>query len=284
MLTPTEMMQSEFPEALWPVGNDCRAGYNLNLQNGVYWMKQCNVAICAIGRNLGPHKAYLSMLRLNRLAQMFGDYRIAIYTNDNDDDTAEELLNWAVDDEKIIIKNETLDRPFHGSVDTVERFVDMAMYRNKYLDMIASMDFAPSYLIVVDLDIEGFSYEGIATSFAVRNWNAIGSNGLLFKDKKRYHYDSLAFRRLNQPFDKPHTPSEINDLNYARGDTPILVNSCFGGLGIFNYNVVRDFRYEAHPTMCDHVTMCKHVSEMSGKVYLNPSMICLYSTNPYAVY
>jgi len=163
----------------------------------------------------------------------------------------------------------------------------MAYYRNKYLDYVKNyLDY--EYLIVLDTDIKGgYSWDGVANTFS---WFeeldavAIGSNSLIYENREsgplRLYYDCLAYRRLNQPKGLAHNSSEINLLCYNRGENPIRLNSCFGGLCVYKLKDFKmDFSYKEYD--CDHVTLHDQMNESGLNVFMNPSQIVLYSSSPY---
>lgn len=241
-------------------------------------MLHSSCLIAGLARNLGIHVRYATS-RINYLRRLFNSSDVIIYSNDNDDDTL-----YALSKEDYILLNENLSKKFHGSTTEIERYIDMAYYRNRYLDYIREYwkryDF--DYLIVLDTDVlGGYSYDGIANSVSYLNGQigSIGSNSLIYQDNKRLYYDSLAYRRLNAI--GKHSDSEINLLHYNRGEPLIQLQSCFGGLAIYNYATIYNsgIRYDEYD--CDHVTLNQQLIELGYNVYLNPSMITLYSNSMY---
>lgn len=253
--------RARFPEDLWRVAPNDLKRYNQETERGYEILKQKRLLVCGITRNT-PGPLIKNLERIKYLGSLCRNLSTIIYCND-DPETKSILENSNTN-----YIYEELGNKFHGSVVTSERYKDMAGYRNKYLVAARNEDF--DYMVVLDLDTHGFSYDGVANSLYHFNENTdfIGSNGLIYNGRKLF-YDSLAFRKKYTRL----TPTEINLLDYNRGEPLIKVESCFGGLGIYNKKILE---YSYQDDDCDHVTINRNLN-----CFLNPSMIVLYSENPY---
>lgn len=260
------MYRSRFPEDLWRVSPENLVRYNKEVECGYGLLSNLNILVCGITRN-SVQQLKFNLLRIEYLSRLCNLQSI-IYCND-DIESYTLLKSWEKPSRQLIY--ETLNKEWHGSVSTQSRYIDMAYYRNKYLAAAKNQDF--DYLVVLDLDTHGFSYDGFAHSIycmenSKYNVDFIGSNGLIYQGRKLY-YDSLAFRKSGVKL----SPTDINLLDYNRGEDLIKVESCFGGLGIYGRKII-DYEYGSDD--CDHVTINRNL-----KCCLNPSMIVLYSDNPY---
>lgn len=265
--------QARFPEDLWQVNRDNQIDYSKRVVYGYGVLEKSNIVIAGITRN-SSRALYYNLLRIQALSE-FTKIQTIIYTNDNEDDTLAILRGNIAQELNINVIEETLGKKHHGPVTTTDRYRDMAYYRNKYMEQADQIDY--NFLVVIDLDTHGFSYDGFAHAIGCMDKaDFIGSNGVIYQgaDKfgiRRLYYDSLAFRRIGST--GPHPSEEINLLNYNRGDPLVRVQSCFGGLGIYTPKV-KGMRYTEKD--CDHVTINNKL-----KCYLDPSLIVLYSDNYY---
>lgn len=270
-------LSARFPEDLWQIRDKKdRASYNDEVRRGYDLMPSLSFCVVGLARNIEDQIGF-SLDRIETLRN-YTDLRWAIYTNDNEDTTLD-ILQTRKTKEDVII-HETLDKKFHGSVECENRYADMAYYRNQYLKHIRDTD----YTIVVDLDTDGFSYDGLAQSIffmETRDIDCIGSNSLLYREYEgqvqRLYYDTLAYRRPNRKWGLPHPGEELNLMNFNRGEKLVKTQSCFGGMAIYRTGSLVGKEYLADD--CDHVT----INRILPKVYMNPSQIVLFGDNPYTL-
>lgn len=267
----------QFPECLWPSNN---SEYIKGVKNGYDLMRDSSVIICGLARNLSSHINY-TIARLEYLSSLFNKCKVIIYTNDNEDGTGQSLnVEFISNSQDWILLWENLNKTFHGSVSTSQRYIDMAYYRNQYLK--EAYKYNADYLVVLDTDVlGGYSWNGIAHSINSMNGKVgcIGSNSLIYNNDIRLYYDSLAFRRLNS--EKRHDDTEINLFKYNRGETLVQLQSCFGGVAIYNFSTLKNNNLCYEDYDCDHVTLNRKLINLGYSNYLNPSMITLYSHSEY---
>ena len=271
---------SEFPESLYPCNPQYRKSYTDAVIRGHSIAEDSSVLICGVARNVSQVLPY-TIARINKLVSYFSYYTVYIYENDSEDTTLSTLREWEKLDKNVHLESEILG--FDKNVSEVghERTVRMAYCRNQYLAFARKRLEDYDYVIVLDTDLKGgWSYHGILNSIG-HDLDIVGSNGLFYRkvdkdkdDRCRLFYDSWAFRHLGH--NKPHILEEINLLTYNRGESPIQVGSCFGGLAVYKWNVLNnDCVYKSGD--CDHPTLHKQLVERGYEVYLNPSQITLYN-------
>jgi len=281
---------SKFPEALYPCSEEVQQDYSTKVITGRQKMAESTVVICGIARDISKN-IIATIARVERLGQMFEDYRVVIYENDSTDGTDIVLREWESQNYKVKIISEKLGDTKYESNTDIERLTALADYRNNYLHHIFNGEtIVPDYIVVADLDLPGgWSYEGICNSFGYDNWSVMGSNGLLYGilegstdgEMRRVYYDSLAFRRQGHP--EPHVSSDINAIVYNRGESPIQVDSCFGGLALYKSDAFRHGARYSGPD-CDHVELHRLMLDTGiDGIYLNPSQIVLYSNVHYTI-
>ena len=290
-MNPLKWYVSKFPEALYPCSSENQQEYAKKVILGKQKMSESTAVICGIARDISQN-IIATISRIECLGEMFDDYRVVIYENDSVDGTDIILKEWEESNYKIKIISEKLGDKKHESSTNTDRLIALANYRNKYLTEIFSRTRQPDYIIVTDLDLKGgWSYEGICNSFGYDHWSVMGSNGLLYglsessKDEDgnpimtRVYYDSLAFRRTGHPH--PHISSEINALYYNRGEEPLKVESCFGGVALYKHEAFKHGARYSGPD-CDHVELHRNMIDFGiHDIYLNPSQIVLYSDVKY---
>ena len=286
---------STFPEALYPCKEGTVRYYNNVTILGKQKAAQSSVIICGICRDAESNLKF-NIPRMERIGEMFKDYKVVVYENDSKDLTKDILETWGKANHRVTLIMEDLGDKKFGSVASFEIAKALAACRNKYLKLInETLD--SDYVIMLDMDIQGgWSYEGICNSLGHTDWDMIGSNGILYGpvDENnnmikegdtigRVYYDTYAFRRVNHP--EPHSSQEINQLFYGRGEPLIRVWSCFGGFGLYKRNAIRDIWYGSRKpdsAACEHVYFHQAMAQNGfDRIYLNPSQITLYSPVSY---
>ncbi len=55
------------------------------------------------------------------------------------------------------------------------------------------------------------------------------------------------------------------------------VHSAFGGLCIYEKNILKGLSYDLESEDCEHVSLHNAIRDKGGKIYMNPSMVIVYS-------
>ena len=268
-----------FPESFYPPVCNIQ-DYVEKIRYGAHIANGSQVLICALARNIKSN--WVNFInRVQTIGEMFESYSVFLYENDSSDDTdvlVQRMEEWP----KYKFISEKLNNKQHTNDTSYARTVDMAYYRNKYLEYVKKNYKKFDYIIILDSDlVGGYSYEGILNSLAYE-LDVMVSNSIIYDEyegqKRRLFYDSWAYRRIGHP--EPHDTHEINLLWYNRGEEPIKVLSAFGGMAIYKAKLFanKDLEYKAGD--CDHPTL--H-AQLGCDIYLNPSQITLYSESYYNV-
>lgn len=223
----------------------------------------------------------LTLNRIAKLADYFQDAYLCILENDSKDRTPDILANTLWDypyESRAVCKK--LNMPKHGSVKTYERIVDMANLRTDLQGMvrIANEENPSEYVVLIDLDIHGFSYEGIFHSLTYE-FEAMASNGLIYQEQEgqtvRRYFDSYGSKFIPEK-----TEEEKNLLLLHRGENPIKVDSGFGGLCIYKTSAYLKGKYSVPDwrNHCEHIPFHEHM-----KCFINPSQITLYNKTRYSI-
>jgi hypothetical protein len=270
----------DFPESMFCCDPCLEDDYRARVSRGRQQMHACSAVLCGLARDV-QHSLPSMSVRLERLGAMFADYRIVVFENDSRDGTLGFLWAWQQENSRVDVISELLGNRRWGQVCDLERAAKMAEYRNRYVahavDRYPNFDF----LIAVDLDLpNGFSYDGVANTFGRTDWDAVGSNGVLYHGYGSYartpmFFDAWAFRRVGDR--RSRTFEEINRLCFRRGERLVPVWSSFGGLAVYRMAPFREgARYGGGD--CEHVVLHGQLRERGfDRQFMNPSQIVLYS-------
>jgi len=282
----------------FPVTNEDE--YDRLVAIGDEYTKTKTVIITALVRDVATRIPDIQK-KVERVAEMFKDYKVLIVENDSSDDTRQRLLDWSKRNPKVTVlgcgynvdkcvipKSPKTDG--HG-VDR-PRIEKMTKIRNIYLDEIKkNYSVGWDWVVMWDLDMVGSVYlDGIshtmgylsehdevsvACAYGIYRWGAL----TLF-------YDTYALLHLDEEF---HIDMKtIHDIRkgwweakYQRGDQPFEVDSCFSGFAIYRTKDILDdtVRYDMSPPSnleCEHVRLNKKIK---GRKIVNPSMINLVLLN-----
>jgi len=269
---------AEFPEGRFAPRCELATAYQTAVERGLRAMAGSRGVICGLARNISGLLP-LTLARIERLGRMFADYRVFLYENDSTDDTPRQLAQWAALNRRVVAVSETRHKPRHPSVRSLDRAADMAAYRRRCQQEVAARwpDF--DYACVVDTDLpDGWSYDGVAHSFGSREWDFVGSYGIIYQRQrlipsKALHYDVWAFRPLGSF--EPLDGLAGNSLAWQRGEQFVPVNSCFGGLGLYRMPAWLAASYGGGD--CEHVPLHREMRRLGfDRLFLNPSQIALY--------
>jgi hypothetical protein len=261
----------EFDEVEWPCAPVFRAPYTEALACGRERMADTRIVLCGLARDAAA-SLRLNLARLERIGSLCADHRIVIFENDSRDGTSALLAEAARRDPRIRVVSETLGRRRWPAVKDLQRASEMADYRNRLQDVVldAFADF--DHVIVADLDLEGWSYDGLANGFGHDDWDVITSQGICFRRGRPTFYDGWAFRTHDEG---PFRRYALRTMVFPRGTPPVSVRSAFSGLAIYRMAAFAAGRYGGGD--CEHVVFHDSLARAGyGRVLLNPSMLSLY--------
>lgn len=266
-----------FAEQFFRPAESLASQYQSTLQRGRARMAKSRVVFCGLARNIASILP-LTRSRLERTGALFADYRIFLYENDSDDDTAQQLAAWAAANPRMEFISERCGRRQHASVRCLTRAADMADYRNRCQQHVRKRWCDFDYACVVDTDLQdGWSYDGLAHSFGSEPWDFVGAYGVIHRRRhfslRALHYDVWAYRRYGD-----YTPLDGrigNALSWRRGQPLVPVYSCFGGIGLYRMSAWLSACYSGDD--CEHVTLHRAMRAAGyDRQFLNPSQIALY--------
>lgn len=211
-------------------------------------------------------------------AKLFKDYRIVIFENDSSDGTDQILLEWARDNPKVKILQESWKNKKRPNIGF------LATARNKYLEEITHNPLYKDFdiIAVIDMDMDlGWSNNDIALTFSkIHQWDAVCANGVFDKGKT---WDVFAFR--NEEF--PYGPNEVENYwhktvyeahkIYPKNSDLMPVYSCFGGLAFYKKNIIKNCQYFSDRGDCEHVSFHQCLREKNNAaIYMNPALLMYY--------
>lgn len=270
--------------------------YEAVIAKGYRLMSESSVAICSIVRN-----SYRGLMKnipvVEQLRLHFKHSHVIVFENDSTDMTKTILEKWGKTSKNVNVNCQDFGEKTIPKDDingfnkyfSAFRISKMARYRNQYLEVLEGMKNSFDYVIVIDLDIEKFSIEGIAHSFGLANyWDAITANGYSYSPsfRKRYH-DTYA---LVGPGEVSSIQNEKtifeNQKKWAglkHGDKLVPVYSAFGGLAIYRYDAIAKRRYEVIKNndnrvevRCEHFSIHHLMQSGSSRIFINPNMPVFY--------
>ncbi len=273
-----DFLGTEFPEDAFPPAPELATAYRQTCQRGYAAMARMRVAITGLARNIGGVLP-LTIARIERLASRFADYRVIIYENDSTDTTKPLLLRWANANPRVMVTMENCADPANPATRCLARAERMARYRERCQALVLEQCGNFDATIVLDLDVAGgWSEDGVANSFGQRDWDFIGTNGLIYRREglrinALRQYDMWALRlddRLT-----PIPTAQAGQHVYHRGEPLVPVTSCFGGMGVYRMEAFRQGCYGAAD--CEHAVFHRHLIEAGfPRLFLNPSQILVY--------
>lgn len=261
----------EFDEAEWPCAPVFRAPYGEALDRGRKRMADARVVLCGLVRD-AEAVLPLNLARLQHIGSLCGDHRIVIFENDSSDGTPARLAEAARRDPRMRVVSETLGRRRWPAVKDLRRAAEMADYRNRLQRAVVDAFGDFDHVIVADLDLEGWSYDGIANGFGHDDWDAMTSQGICFRRGRPMFYDGWAFRTHEEG---PYRRYALRTMVFPRGTPPVPVRSAFSGLAIYRMAAFAAGRYGGED--CEHLVFHDSLARAGyGRVLLNPSMLSLY--------
>ncbi len=266
-------------------------------EQGLQNMSESSVVICSIVRDCGK-QLKVNIPIIERLRSQFKESAVIVVENDSIDDTKAILANWKTqandvhilgEDTKqltIPVKKKDGVNPFYSH----HRIEKMSRFRNMYMDYLDSLERQYDYLIVIDLDINYFDFEGIVHSFGQDiSWDALVANGtkFLFKRCKKVFHDTYALRELGdeRPLTEEIIEGNRTKWNFLKKHHPLIpVASGFNGLAIYKYESVKGCRYQALDNddpqvqvLCEHVAFHQQMAQKRhGNIYINPCLVTKY--------
>ena len=220
-----------------------------------------------------------TIARIERQGRFFSDYRVVIYENDSSDDTPELLAAWARRNPRVISVSETRREPVNKPSRCLDRARRMAFYRSQCQQVIERECASFDNVMLIDTDLDGgWSYDGVAHTFAHDSWDFVAANGIIFRRRwlqpnSFVQYDAWAYR--DDADFTALTTKQVNYIRYCRGEQMRPIFSAFGGVGLYRMPAYLAGHYEGSDV--EHVTFHQSLHRQGYcRTFLNPNLFAVY--------
>ena len=257
-------------------------------------MKEKIIAIAALARNCEINLPD-NLRRMEELGGYFKEAYYFVYENNSTDSTKDIIRSWnartmnsyiMVEDLVDTVKKEDVNigKMYKGT--TLARMERMCSCRNKLLNMIKE-NCNPDYIVFVDSDVLSFSVEGIIVAIqnAPEGWGGLFANCYTKYEYKGKQYNIPLYYDTYPFISKGRDPLSVTYKEFhlirrfllgrhlykaVRKQKYYECVSGFGGIGIYQYSSIKDYKYdifvskEMKPTglcMCDHVFLNTQIKE-----------------------
>ena len=239
-----------------------------------------SILIAALARDCND-SIIRNIPKIELLRRKFRESHVVVIENDSKDGTKEVLEGWKKQSKGVEVimnnfgtvtvpeKSSKVIRPGSSNY----RISKMASYRNMYMDYARKADFDINFLLVMDIDIDDFSVEGVVSSInnAPDDWGALFANGnKIFNEKQKSFYDYFAY----VPYENKQLSLKYSDMffqarkvrNLLKRNKYVKCISAFGGMAIYKWEYIKDLNYTAEDnTVCKLCeTLCEHIPFNNG--------------------
>lgn len=269
------------------------------IELGKNFIKDKKIIILGLVRNL-ENSLYDNVVSISTISKYCSNISFFLYENDSIDNTANVLKKCKSEIKNFNYLSDTLNlRSFdHKTIEStlelksIERTLNLAKHRNMCLSYLRDKHDKFDFVIVMDMDFEKFSLDGILNSFGWFSENyadALVGTSLQFKylftseHKDLWNYDCWAYRGSwwedLQKYSNHHGYDPMLWFGFWQlpiGSKPIQVNSAFGGIGIYKTEDIISVEYDGYD--CEHVCLHKNLKDKypNYKLCINPSQLMLF--------
>lgn len=269
------------------------------IELGKNFIKDKKIIILGLVRNL-ENSLYDNVVSISTISKYCSDINFFLYENDSIDNTVNVLKKCKLEIKNFNYLSDTLNLRSFGhqtlesklELKSTERTLSLAKHRNVCLSYVRDNSNKFDFVIVMDMDFEKFSLDGILNSFGWFSENyadALVGTSLQFKNlfsseqKNLWNYDCWAYRGSwwedLQKYSNNYGYDPMLWFGFWQlpiGSKPIQVNSAFGGIGIYKTQHYINVEYEGYD--CEHVCLHKNLKNKypDYKLCINPSQLMLF--------
>lgn len=269
------------------------------IELGKNFIKDKKIIILGLVRNL-ENSLYDNVVSISTISKYCSNISFFLYENDSIDNTANVLKKCKLEIKNFNYLSDTLNLRSFGhqtlesklELKSTERTLSLAKHRNVCLSYVRDNSDKFDFVIVMDMDFEKFSLDGILNSFGWFSENyadALVGTSLQFKNlfsseqKNLWNYDCWAYRGSwwedLQKYSNNYGYDPMLWFGFWQlpiGSKPIQVNSAFGGIGIYKTQHYISVEYEGYD--CEHVCLHKNLKNKYAdyKLCINPSQLMLF--------
>lgn len=260
-----------------------------------------NIIIAALARNCEDSlRTNIPLIESLRAQCLWS--QVVVVENDSVDGTKKLLHDWETNyDDVTIISNDYGTKTIPDQSDLVQnpmtsyqRIEKMVFYRNLYLDYIREVRHRIDLLIIIDIDVIEISLKGlidVINAFEDKT-GAIFSNGMSVMKTpfglSEIYYDTFAvweYPLLNEfSYSAESLNRTFKSINKKVKKTPFYgVISAFGGLGVYNYQAIKELRYQTvlnplnpQEAICEHIPFNQEIIKRGFKNYIARDFRVIY--------
>lgn len=237
-----------------------------------------NIIIAALARDCEDSlRANIPLIEKLRAHLLWS--QVVVVENDSVDGTKVLLDEWKKNYKNVTIISTdcgTKTIPNKGDVPgdpwtSYQRIDKMVSFRNSYLDYIKELDHPVDLVIIIDIDVMRISLSGlidVINSFDEKT-GAIFSNGKSIMKipfgLSEIYYDTFAVWEYPLENEFSHSPASqaatFKSINKNLRKAPFYrVISAFGGVGVYNYDAIKDLHYKTVMNPLNPLeAICEHI-------------------------
>ena len=260
-----------------------------------------NIIIAALARDC-EDSLRTNIPLIEELRSQFSWSQIVVVENDSKDGTKGLLNDWKINFNHVTIiskdfgtktipdKSDLIINPYT----TYHRIDKMVSYRNLYLEHINKVEHPIDLVIIIDIDVIEISLTGLinAINSFEEKTGAIFSNGVSVMKTpfglSEIYYDIFAVWEYPLSNEFSYSAGSLawtfKSINRNIKKSPLYsVISAFGGVGIYNYAVIKDLRYKTvlnpvdkQEAICEHIPFNHEIIKRGYKNYIARDFQVIY--------
>ena len=230
---------------------------------------------------------------------------VIVVENDSKDSTKEILQNWKSNYLGVNIISENYGMKtipdksdiIISPMTSFHRIGKMVDYRNLYIDFVNNLGHEIDVLVVVDIDVNYISLDGLLKAVKAINCNtgAVFSNGLTinkyFGITSKIYYDTFAvyeYPILNQfSYSQKSLDKTFKSINkQLKNNNCFSIISAFSGVGVYNYHAIKDLKYRMvlnpeniDEAICEHIPFNEEIVKRGYKNYILKDFKVIYGSH-----
>lgn len=267
-----------------------------------------NIVIAALARDC-EDSLRTNIPLIERLRAQFSWSQVVVVENDSIDGTKELLNSWKINSQNVtIISNDYGTKTIPDRSDLIQnpmtsyqRIEKMVFYRNLYLDYIREVKHPIDLVIIIDIDVIEISLTGLIDVINAidHKTGAVFSNGMSVMQTpfglSEIYYDTFAVWEYPASDEFSYSDESLNrtfkSINKNIKKSPMYrVISAFGGVGIYNYQAIRDLRYQTvlnplnqQEAICEHIPFNREIIEQGFNNYIARDFRVIYERHSWTL-
>lgn len=267
-----------------------------------------NIVIAALARDC-EDSLRTNIPLIERLRAQFSWSQVVVVENDSIDGTKELLNSWKINSQNVtIISNDYGTKTIPDRSDLIQnpmtsyqRIEKMVFYRNLYLDYIREVKHPIDLVIIIDIDVIEISLAGLIDVINAidHKTGAVFSNGMSVMQTpfglSEIYYDTFAVWEYPASDEFSYSDESLNrtfkSINKNIKKSPMYrVISAFGGVGIYNYQAIKDLRYQTvlnplnqQEAICEHIPFNRVIIEQGFNNYIARDFRVIYERHSWTL-